>query len=69
MTYQDFVSYRQKLQQAEEDLAHGRKSAASNRLRAVKKHLDALEENRDTLNCESVGRLNFLQKSLKHLTS
>jgi len=60
--YKIFVEYRFKLNQAMDDLAHDKKSAASNRLRGVKKHLDDLEAVRTELNCESVGRLNHLQK-------
>lgn len=62
--YKDFVAYRQKLTQAADDLSKDKKSAASNRMRAVKKHLDDLEAQRSTLNCESIGRLNHLQKRL-----
>ena len=67
IAYKDFVAYRQKLTLAADDIAQGKNSAASNRIRAVKKHLENLEESRTTLNCESLGRLNFLQKTLKSL--
>ncbi len=60
--YNVFVEYRAKLNLALDDMAKDKKSAASNRLRAVKKHLDDLETDRKTLNCESIGRLNHLQK-------
>ncbi|WP_135075768.1 hypothetical protein [Terasakiella sp. SH-1] len=60
--YKDFVDYRAKLNLALDDIAKDKKSAASNRLRAVIKHLDDMEANRDQLNCESIGRLNHLQK-------
>lgn len=60
--YKDFVTYRSKLNLALADLAKDKKSAASNRLRGVKKHLDELEKTRKKLNCESLGRLNYLQK-------
>ncbi len=62
ISYKDFVDYRAKLNLALEDLAKDKKSAASNRLRAVKKHLDEIEGTRKKLNCESIGRLNHLQK-------
>lgn len=65
IAYKDFVDYRAKLNQAACDLAADKKSAASNRLRAVKKHLDELETSRTSLNCESIGRLNHLQKLLR----
>ncbi|MDV7341419.1 hypothetical protein RYZ26_17555 [Terasakiella sp. A23] len=62
IAYKTFVDYRAKLNLALDDLAKDKKSAASNRLRAVKKHLDELEADRKDLNCESLGRLNHLQK-------
>lgn len=65
--YKDFVSYRAKLDLALDDLKKDKKSAASNRLRAVKKHLDDLESLRADLNCESIGRLNHLQKMTREV--
>ncbi|WP_028880312.1 hypothetical protein [Terasakiella pusilla] len=65
--YKDFVSYRAKLHLALDDLKKDKKSAASNRLRAVKKHLDDLESLRNDLNCESIGRLNHLQKMTREV--
>lgn len=65
--YKDFVSYRAKLTLALDDLKKEKKSAASNRLRAVKKHLDDLEALRKDLNCESIGRLNHLQKMTREV--
>lgn len=62
IAYTDFVDYRAKLNLAMDDIKNDRKSAASNRMRAVKKHLDELETQRNDLNCESLGRLNYLQK-------
>ncbi len=67
IAYKDFVDYRAKLNLAAKDLASDKKAAAGNRMRAVKKHLDTLEENRNDLNCESLGRLNHLQKMLREL--
>jgi len=60
--YQTFVLYRSKLKLALDDVKKDKKSAASNRLRGVKKHLDEIELTRKKLNCESLGRLNHLQK-------
>ena len=62
IAYKDFVEFRAKLNLALEDVAQDKKSAASNRLRAVKKKLEELETTRKELNCESIGRLNHLQK-------
>ncbi len=62
INYPTFVEYRAKINQAKDDLESGKKSAASNRLRSVNKHLDELEAMRKELNCESLGRLNHLQK-------
>lgn len=62
ITYPAFMEYRAKINQAKDDLAIGKKAAAGNRLRSVKKHLDELETVRNDLNCESLGRLNHLQK-------
>ena len=67
IAYTDFVEYRAKLNMAMDDIAADRKSAASNRMRAVKKHLDELEISRGDLNCESIGRLNHLQKMHQEL--
>ena len=60
--YETFVLYRSKLKLASDDIKKYKKSAASNRLRSVKKHLDEIELTRENLNCESLGRLNHLQK-------
>ncbi|SCA57744.1 hypothetical protein MTBPR1_70016 [Candidatus Terasakiella magnetica] len=65
--YKEFVDYRAKLNQAVEDIAKDKKSAASNRIRAVKKHLDDWEGLRAELNCESLGRLNHLQKMVREI--
>lgn len=62
ITYKDFVQYRAKLNMALQDMTKDKKSAASNRLRGVKNHLDEIETTRAQLNCESLGRLNHLQK-------
>jgi len=62
ITYPTFVEYRAKINLAKDDLESGKKSAASNRLRSVNKYLDELEAMRKELNCESLGRLNHLQK-------
>ncbi|NVK17265.1 MAG: hypothetical protein HWE30_01070 [Methylocystaceae bacterium] len=62
IAYKDFVDYRAKLNLALSDLSKDKKSAASNRLRAVKKHIEEIEADRMELNCESIGRLNHLQK-------
>ncbi len=67
IAYKDFVDYRAKLNMAADDIAKDRKSAASNRIRAVKKHLDELEATRKDLACESLGRLNHLQKMVREL--
>lgn len=67
IAYKDFVDYRAKLNQAAEDLAADRKAAAGNRIRAVKKHLDEFEATRSQLNCESMGRLNHLQKMVREI--
>lgn len=60
--YKEFVEYRARLNLAMEDIQKDKNAAASNRLRAIKKHLDTREEDRANLNCESLGRLNHLQK-------
>jgi phage-related protein len=65
--YKEFVEYRAKLNLALTDIQTDKKSAASNRLRAVKKHLDELETSRKNLPCESLGRLNFLQKMAREV--
>ena len=62
IAYKDFVEYRSKLNLALDDIEKNKKSAASNRLRGVKKHLDEFEALRKNLNCESLSRLNYLQK-------
>jgi len=67
IAYKDFVEYRAKLNLALDDLAKDKKSAASNRLRAVKKHLEDIETARKDLNCESLGRLNHLQKMAREV--
>jgi len=67
IAYKDFVDYRAKLNQAAEDLAADKKAAAGNRIRAVKKHLDEFEATRGQLNCESLGRLNHLQKMVREI--
>lgn len=67
IAYKDFVTYRAKLNLALEDMAKDKKSAASNRLRGVKKHLDDIEAIRKKLNCESLGRLNHLQKMAREV--
>ena len=67
IAYKDFVTYRAKLNLALTDMAKDKKSAASNRLRGVKKHLDEIEATREKLNCESLGRLNHLQKMAREV--
>lgn len=67
IAYKDFVEYRAKLNLALVGLSKDKKSAASNRLRAVKKHLDEIETTRKELNCESTGRLNHLQKMAREV--
>lgn len=67
IAYKDFVEYRAKLNLASNDIAKDKKSAASNRLRGVKKHLEELEITRKKFNCESLGRLNHLQKMLREV--
>jgi|GEM_PF-1941449 len=67
IVYKDFVEFRAKLNLALDDMAKDKKSAASNRLRGVKKHLDEIETSRKKLNCESLGRLNHLQKMAREV--
>ena len=62
VAYKDFVDYRARLHLALQDAKAEKKSAASNRLRAVKKHLEVMGQNRAALNCEALSRVNLLEK-------
>lgn len=61
LSYADFVEMRQKLNVARDEAINGKKSASSNRLRAVRNKLTQLEENRAEFNCEILSRVNALQ--------